>query len=854
MTSLAFVIGMIALFAAVLTWESSPEERSAVALRPAGLWRWLVGGNWPAKVGALLLIIGTGALLRYLMLRIDVPPDAKLLGGVGIAAILGVSSSLLRNCPERRAVHLALGGAALGVAYLTAYSAYAFFHVIGEHESLALLFLVAAGATAFAVTSRALSLAVLAMFGAYIAPAFALETPGPVMVYGYYILASLLTLLMVVLRGWRPLIHLSLLFTLAGALFFGWTRQYYSPEFYAQMQPLLYLLVAVHLAMPLLESGRTNSIENDTWRQRFDLGYFFLLPLVASVLTLLIAPAAESDGAWGMLGLGLLWLVAAGIEYRLRRDAMRYAGIAAILFSVAGLLALGSHSWFMIMAIAACGLLALGPRFGVPAQVNGLLVAVALSTAACFLLQSLLHPAAARPFLNPNFVRHLLLAAAFGAAGLGMRKRGERMASVFLAVGGVWLLTLGTGEFVRYYMDNLSQALHILLLATTLGYAVFLRNHAPRLAFVILLAGGLFYTGLFCAASFTDNLIVILLLVGQVAFSLLAYHAGRHGEEGETVAGVARSALPFLLFPWAAQLARLIDPTHTTSIVMTLLVVGALLASIQAQLALPHDRRWPNQFSPVGFIVFGLYLLFQSLFYIRREPWDVAYELIALTYLAITLRFLLAADNRDAKFFSLITVFATISVSIAMLLRLFGPDEAQMTIFSLKDMLLPTMVSFLWALIGALLTWWATRSQSRGLWSTGAIFLIASAVKLILFDFGSLGELGNIVAMMAAGGVFMLVAWLAPFPPKPEQEYAGKVIAAPTTPESAFTQADNQLASYPQSSKDLGEDNSGRIWLWILIGMLIIGAAILTGALSVILGATWVPELTPLTFVASGLG
>jgi uncharacterized membrane protein len=96
---------------------------------------------------------------------------------------------------------------------------------------------------------------------------------------------------------------------------------------------------------------------------------------------------------------------------------------------------------------------------------------------------------------------------------------------------------------------------------------------------------------------------------------------------------------------------------------------------------------------------------------------------------------------------------------------LFGPPGT-LTIAALDDMLLPAIVSLLWATIGALLTWLATRKQARTLWSLGALLLIAAAVKLILFDFGALGELGNILATIGAGGVFLLVAWLAPFPPK----------------------------------------------------------------------------------------
>jgi hypothetical protein len=50
-------------------------------------------------------------------------------------------------------------------------------------------------------------------------------------------------------------------------------------------------------------------------------------------------------------------------------------------------------------------------------------------------------------------------------------------------------------------------------------------------------------------------------------------------------------------------------------------------------------------------------------------------------------------------------------------------------------------------------------------WSAGAAFLVGAAIKLLLLDFGSLGDLANILAVIAAGGVFLLVGWLAPIPP-----------------------------------------------------------------------------------------
>ena len=833
MTALGFLVGIAVLFAAVLAWEAEPEDRTR-ALRPAGLWRWLVSGNWPAKVGAGLLVIGSGALIRYLMLNLDFPDSSKLLAGVVFSVLFGMGSSLLKTNPKRRAIHLALGGAALGTAYLTAYSAYGFFHFVNDSQALGLLFLVAIGATIFAITTRALSIALLTMVGAYIAPAFALESPGPVPVYGYYLLASLLTLVMVWQRGWRPLIHLSFLFTLAGALFFGWTQKFYTPQFYAQMQPLLLALVAIHLGMPLLERRDAEAAkQGGLWPQRFDVGYFLLLPLVASILTLLIAPDTDHDGVLGFLALAALWLAAAVVQHRrFKEGALRYAGVALILLLLTALLALGQVSFFLIGAVTACLLLAFGPRVGVPAQLDGLLVTVALAGSACYLLQALFMPITETPFLNAPLARHTVLAAALAIAGFGMRKRGQNMALVFTTLAIAWLAIVFAREFIRMYVGSLAQAFHLLILATAVVYTIWLNWKTPKLSIVLLLGAALFYTGLFGAGQFPAAAILPLMLAGQVIFSVLAYRAGSHAEEGELLSGVARSLLPLLMFPWALAYSHGTGGSQA-EVVMVLLVCSALFASLQAQFMLPQGRYWPNALSPVGFVIFGAWLFYQSLFHIERNAWAVAYELIALGYLVQTTRFLLAAKSRDARYFSVAAILAVTSVAAAMVLRLVGPPGT-LTIMALHGMLLPAVVSLFWAVIGGVLTWWATRRQSRGLWSLGALLLVAAAIKLVLFDFGSLGQLGNILAMMAAGGVFLLVAWLAPFPPKAEQKHGDEImhpLESLTTSEEPHSRmvSVNSTATATASPQPIraeeieNEVSTGRGWVWIVAGIVIVG-------------------------------
>src|SRR5207253_3216029 len=136
---------------------------------------------------------------------IDIPPAAKLNGGIMLAALLGAASYALKNLPDRRAIHLALAGAAFGVAYLTAYAAYDLFGYLSGVNAFALLALVALATGVFAVSSNSMSVAVLAMAGAYIAPAFGLKDLGPLPVYGYYVAISAISLVMIAMRGWRAL-------------------------------------------------------------------------------------------------------------------------------------------------------------------------------------------------------------------------------------------------------------------------------------------------------------------------------------------------------------------------------------------------------------------------------------------------------------------------------------------------------------------------------------------------------------------------------------------------------------------------------------------------------------------------
>lgn len=794
--ALAFICGVAVLFALVLVCEGQPGTDAP--LRPAGLLRWLISGNWTAKLGALLLTIGSGALLRYLMLNLTYPPALRLFTGAALAALFGMGGALLAGRPGRRAISLALTGAALAVAYLTAYSAYGFFHFVADPQALGLLFIVASVATVIAITRRSVSLAVLAMAGAYLAPGFALHRSDPVPVYGYYVVVSLITLLMVWLRGWRPLIHLSFLFTLGGAVFFAWTQKFYTPEHYGQMQPLLLALVAIHLAMPLLEPGAAGGRTDEAfWRRRFDQAYFLFLPLVAAVLTLLLAPRIGHEGALGLTGLAALWLLATGWE-ALRRGpgTTGYLAVALLLLLTAGVLSTTKVPLFLIAAVISCLAIAASEPLKLNRANEWLLLATALAASSCYAVQAALAPVSGVVLLNAPFAEHLLLGAALLAAAWSLQRRGHALTALFAIYSSAWLLLTLARELLRLHFMHSAELLYLAVLAA-IGVCVIVswaRRRAPNRLAIAIFGIGLFASGLVSAARFPADYLLALLLAGQVMLSLLALACDRNDVEDEAGGAIARSALPIVALPWAMALSQHWAAANNDTI-LTLLVASALLASLQAQWLVRKGRLWPNWLSPLGFSLFAIVLLQETLFRIEREAWAVAFELIALIYLVETARFLWAGRHRDAALFGYVAIAAVATVSAAMLLRVIGPPGT-LTILALNQMLLPAFVSLLWAAIGGVLTWLSTRKRSRMLWSLGAVLMLASAVKLILFDFGSLGQIANILAMMAAGGVFLLVAWLAPFPPKAEHE--------PATPAAA----------------DRHPESFHRGWLWVAIALL----------------------------------
>ena len=782
MVALIFLSVVAAVFVAVVALEGGDP---ALERRPRGLLTWIASGNWPAKIGGTLIIVGVGALLRYAAINFDVPASFKLGLGIAAAAALGFGSFFTTGNPQRRVISLALGGAAFGVAYLTAYSAFALFGYLPTLQGLGLLVLTAVGAGVFAMSRSALSLAVLSMVGAFMAPAFAVEDPGPQVVFGYYVGISTLTLVMVAVRGWRPLIHLSFLFTLAGSAFFAWTADYFDTANAGVMFPLLAMLVAVHVAMPLVERRWARGVLVES----LDTIYLLALPAVASLTALAIAPSRLELAAqfWWF---SAIWLGASLWLFTQKREGMATHAIIGLLMFGFGLAArFHDLPWELLNLGIAVAALALAARRSKSGRLHGFLAGLVLVLAAVHVISALAPMHDSTLFFNQRFAERLCGAVLLAVAALTLARLKHTLDSLMFTVAIGWAAFAVGAEIVRLDLVSAWLIVHwTLALAGIAAYFVGPSHPAAdRLMVPLVLAIGL--SGALAQWRTLAELSWLSAFISGGALLAIALRPVNENEDPRSGRPLAAIGAPILVAMWIGQVAHLTRAEWQFPMaVATSFAVAVLLIGYRAT---ARSARWFNGATDIFAVAFAFVLAAAAVFDIERDVSAVLLELICVAALV-----LIAGWNgsrvRVGHWIIPATVIGVALVLQANLLRWLGPP-GDLNALDVAKMDWPTLVSLLWASIGAALTIWARRVGSRVQWSAGAAFLVGAAIKLLLLDFGSLGQLANILAVIAAGGVFLLVGWLAPMPPA-----AAK--AAPAVPQMrSHDPSESHAATAPSS-------------------------------------------------------
>lgn len=351
-------------------------------------------GNPLAKLGIVLLFLGLSFLLRYTVEHSLFPIELRLAATALFAMVLLAVGWRLRH--RQRIYALILRGGATGVLYLTVFGAFRLWQMLPMTLAFALLVVICAASVGLAVLQKALSLAMLASLGGYLAPLLLSTGGGSVVaLFSFYLMLSIGILAISIWQHWRELNLLGLLFTFGvGGV---WGLSDYQPEDYAICQlflianTLIFGVFSVALSLraqgkgkhiidgallfapPLIGFGMQYGMTSHwTYGPALSAGLWCVLSLtgVSRTATLSVCRAATGYGGAGdrrrvchachtagafsaldgdglaLEGLGILWL---GVQQQQRR--MSYSGTALLV------LALGSAIWAQMDGVTSLSLL-----------------------------------------------------------------------------------------------------------------------------------------------------------------------------------------------------------------------------------------------------------------------------------------------------------------------------------------------------------------------------------------------------------------------------------------------------------------------------------------------------------------
>jgi uncharacterized membrane protein len=90
----------------------------------------------------------------------------------------------------------------------------------------------------------------------------------------------------------------------------------------------------------------------------------------------------------------------------------------------------------------------------------------------------------------------------------------------------------------------------------------------------------------------------------------------------------------------------------------------------------------------------------------------------------------------------------------------------------LRSDLVQASLSLFWTLLALATMVLATRRVWRPLWLAGAGLMTVVVVKLLLVDLSNAGTIERIVSFLGVGGLMLVIAYLAPVPPRQERSQA----------------------------------------------------------------------------------
>ena len=303
-------------------------------------WELLLGGNWLAIIGVLALFIGTAFFLKLAFENNWINETNRILLGIfGGLVFLSIGEIWRKKYINYFNI---ITGCGFSILYLTIFSAYAMYSIIGFYFALSFLLLVTILSVVQALRNNSMTLAILGVIGAFAAPFVLLAFDGFGLVEGnigsadwllYIILIDLGVVFLATFRSWSWFTLIALLGSLIS--YAVWASENFDSVSLLVSQggiSIIYLLIL----------GST-TLFNFIWK-RPAKGFDYSLILINSAAFLLISYMNMWDSHREWLGtftviIALLYASLSYISYRLKLQnndfSMFLFGISVIFAGIA---------------------------------------------------------------------------------------------------------------------------------------------------------------------------------------------------------------------------------------------------------------------------------------------------------------------------------------------------------------------------------------------------------------------------------------------------------------------------------------------------------------------------------------
>jgi uncharacterized membrane protein len=693
---------------------------------------------------------------------------------------------------EHRMFGLALQGGGFGVLYLLVYFMLSWYHYIDFTMAFIFFMLLGVGCILTAAFQNGVSLAVLGIAGAFLAPVLAASgSNNYVALFTYFALLNTFIFGVNWFKNWGSLNVTGFVFTFVIGMM--WALKSYHSEYFATVEFFLVLFFCMYSATPVL-FALFKAPGLKIWSQGIVV---FGTPIAAAICQTPLMQPYEYGLAWSAFGAGLYYLALWRLLMTVKDDAIRvieksHLAIAIAFLTITIPLAFNIQATVAFWAIEGCAVLWLGiTQDRWRARIFGMVLQLVAAIYFLAHYHELSHHTA---ILNDRYISGIIIAIAGFISAALLRNFGKNQdeketsastSGLMLYWGLIWWWGSGTVDIIEFVTDTHEIAALLGLVVATIICAEMigrllnwetLRTTAPILLFAAAFAA---VANVMEGRHIFQDYMLIALPISLIAHYWILI---QHESDGITALIKTRHIIAFWLLGW---------------------ITGHEMAWAAHRLS-PENHFWPWMSWGIAAFIFSRLAMVRSIWpfssHIEYRSIGIAPILFFAFAWAIWTNFTYDGDGSGLNYIPLLSVFDILQFEIAMTFFHWSNKQesssnrqlGQLTSYFLIFIWISTMaariahhygdvaftfnalvgstlfqatLSLLWTLIAIVIMIMAARKMRRSMWFGGLGLLAVVGAKLLLIDLPNKGTIAWTASLIGIGILLLGASYFAPRPP-----------------------------------------------------------------------------------------